>query len=114
MHIIGLSFAGTSTPQREQMTEFMVSVLGVERAEITGVEADLFCLADGSLFAVAAPDTMGPSARAIGFLVDDLDAAISDLRDHGIYTDEIVTNDLNRYVHFTAPDGHLYELVEPC
>jgi glyoxylase I family protein len=52
--------------------------------------------------------------RTVGFLVDDLDAAVEELRAAGIETDdEVSVNERWRYLHFRAPDGQLYELVEP-
>ena len=94
------------------MTDFVSNVLGVPRLHVEGVEADLFRLADGSSFAVASPGGMGDSARSLGFLVEDLDEAVAELADAGVATDAPATNEAERYVHFTAPDGHLYELVE--
>lgn len=94
------------------MAEFMSSVLGAERIEVDGVEADLFLLPDGGTFAIASPHSMGDTERSLGFLVDDLDVAVADLRSQGVDTDGIASNTLYRYVHFTAPDGNVYELVE--
>jgi len=45
-------------------------------------------------------------------LVADLDEAIAELAAAGVATDAPAENARERYVHFTAPDGHLYELVE--
>lgn len=112
MRVLGICFAGTSTPERAPMALFVSEVLGLPRRRVDGVEADLFALPDGSSFAVASPGGMGDSARSLGFLVESLDEAIAELTAAGVRTDEIATNDLERYVHFTAPDGHLYELVE--
>ena len=94
------------------MTRFVSDVLGLPREQVEGVEADLFRLADGSSFAVASPGGMGDSARSLGFLVADLDEAVAELAAAGVATDPPATNQVERYVHFTAPDGHLYELVE--
>ena len=77
-----------------------------------GVEADLFELPDGSTFAVATPGGMGATARSIGFLVDDLDAAAGGLHDAGLEVGPIGENERERYLHFRAPDRELYELVE--
>jgi catechol 2,3-dioxygenase-like lactoylglutathione lyase family enzyme len=55
---------------------------------------------------------MGDSARSLGFLVASLDEAVAELNAAGVATDPPTTNEVDRYVHFTAPDGHLYELVE--
>lgn len=112
MRILGICFAGTSTPQRRAMAEFVSDVLGIPQHHVEGVEADLFKLPDGSSFAVAFPGGMGDSARSLGFLVASLDDAVAELLAAGVATDASATNETERYVHFTAPDGQLYELVE--
>ena len=94
------------------MTTFVREVLGLAGRTVEGVEADLFGLPDGSSFAVASPGGMGPSERSLGFLVESLDQAVAELHAAGIETDAPAANEVERYVHFTAPDGHLYELVE--
>ena len=48
----------------------------------------------------------------IVFLVDDVDAAVAELHEAGVVTDEVAETDTQRYVHFRAPDGQLYELVQ--
>jgi glyoxylase I family protein len=110
--VLGICFAGTSTGHRVEMTRFVAEVLGLSRRVVEDVDAELFGLPDGSSFAVASPGDMGGSARSLGFLVADLDAAAAELRAVGVTTDEPTANEVERYVHFTAPDGHLYELVE--
>ena len=80
-------------------------------AQIGGVEADLYALPDGSCFAIADPTGMGDTDRSIGFRVEHLDDAIVELRAAGFAVDD-PANDQQRYVHFRAPDGQLYELVE--
>ncbi len=112
MRILGLVFAGSSTDRRAEMARFASGVLGLERVAVAGAEADMFALPDGSWFAVAGPRGMGDTARSIGFLVADLDAAIAELRAAGVEVDEPAANDRHRYAHFRAPDGRLYELVE--
>jgi hypothetical protein len=94
------------------MSEFVSHVLGIPRQHVEGVEADLFRFADGSLFAVASPGGMGDSARSLGFLVASLDEAVAELAAVGVSTDTPARNEAERYVHFSAPDGQLYELVE--
>jgi hypothetical protein len=112
VHVLGICFAGTATPQRQAMSEFVNTVLGLPARQVEGVEADLFQLPDGSSFAVASPGGMGDSARSLGFLVANLDEAVAELNSAGVATDEPTSNEVDRYVHFVAPDGHLYELVE--
>lgn len=94
------------------MVRFVEGVLGLTRRHVEGVDADLFGLPDGSSFAVASPGEMGESARSVGFLVADLDEAVAELRALGVHTDAPSSNAAERYVHFSAPDGHVYELVE--
>jgi len=94
------------------MAEFVEGVLGLPLRRVDGVEPDLFELPDGSSFAVASPGGMGDSARSLGFLVASLDVAIAELNAAGVATDAPASNEVDRYVHFTAPDGHVYELVE--
>ncbi len=113
MRILGLCFAGTATGERAAMRDFVGDVLGLPRVVLDGAEADFFELPDGSTFAVASPGGMGETRRSIGFLVEDLDAALVELRGHGIETDpEPSENEAMRYAHFVAPDGRLYELIQ--
>ncbi len=112
MELLGICFAGTSTPQRQPMTQFVRGVLGLPQVRVDGVEADLFELPDGSSFAVASPGGMGESTRSLGFLVANLHEAIAELEAAGVTIGAPAFNAVERYVHFTAPDGHLYELVE--
>jgi glyoxylase I family protein len=72
----------------------------------------VFELPDGSRFAVADPRDVDDPSRTIGFLVQGIDEAVAELRTVGVEVDEPAGNDLQRYVHFRAPDGKLYELVE--
>ncbi len=64
-------------------------------------------------FAVASPHGMGATERSVGFLVDDVEEAVADLTSAGVTVDaHVSSNERDRYVHFTAPDGQVYELVE--
>ena len=112
MDVRGLVFAGSATERRPEMARFVADVLGLEPAPAGGVSADMFALPDGSFFAVAGPREMGETSRTIGFLVGDLEHAVAELRARGVEVDEPAANDRHRYVHFRAPDGKLYELVE--
>jgi glyoxylase I family protein len=113
MKVTGIGFAGTATDRRTEMSAFVSEVLGLTREWVGGIESDLFALPDGSSFAVASPGGMGDTDRSLGFLVDDLDQAAAELRAAGVpVDDEVSANDRCRYLHFRAPDGRLYELVE--
>jgi 4-hydroxyphenylpyruvate dioxygenase and related hemolysins len=113
MKVLGLSFAGSATPAHQQLSQFLTEVFGLTPTRLDGNSADFFLLGDGSYFAVSAPGEMGQTHRSVGFEVDDLDAALAQLRSHGIQTDDQPSaNSELRYAHFVAPDGRLYELVE--
>ena len=56
MRVTGLTFVGTRTSSRETMTRFVREVLGFATADVSGIDADLFELPDGSTFAVAVAD----------------------------------------------------------
>jgi hypothetical protein len=112
VQILGLAFAGTATDQRAEMARFVLETLGLEPVQVGGVDADMFALPDRSHFAVADRRRMGETTRSIGFRVETLDEAVAELRAAGVEVDEPAENERQRYVHFRAPDGKLYELVE--
>lgn len=112
MRILGLTFAGTATEHREEMSNFLRDRLHLEQVGVDGVEADLFSLPDGSQFAVAFPGGMGDTTRSIGFLVEGLEDALAGLAESGVEVGVATENAGARYVHFRAPDGQLYELIE--
>ena len=113
MRIEGLTFVGTRTEARYEMAEFVRDVLRLEPAPAAGMDAEVFALPDGSSFVVTSPDEPADVERTVGFLVSDVEQALRELRDAGISTDDEVSSSVTqRYVHFRAPDGHLYELVE--
>jgi glyoxylase I family protein len=110
--VTGLVFVGTRTGAQATMARFVREVLGFAPAHISGIDADLFELPDGSTFVVAAGDASN-GERTVGFRVEDLDAAIIELRAADVEVDNTISaNERFRYVHFRAPDGRLYELVE--
>jgi catechol 2,3-dioxygenase-like lactoylglutathione lyase family enzyme len=112
VRITGLVFVGTRTGARATMTRFVRDVLGLAPTDLSGIDADLFELPDGSTFAVA-PTDEPTGERTVGFLVEDLDTATSELRAVDIEVDDTITaNERFRYVHFRAPDGKLYELLD--
>lgn len=106
----GLVFVGTRTPASAAMSAFVRDVLGlVPRG---GAGAAFFDLPDGSSFAVQRTEDLEPAERTVGFLVDDLDAAVTALHAAGVATDAVAHTETQRFVHFRAPDGQLYELVQ--
>ena len=113
MRIEGLTFVGTRTDAREDMARFAQDVLGLSPRSGHGFDAELFELPDGSSFAVTSPDSPDDVGRTVGLLVADVDAALEELRAAEVETDDEVSEAVDqRYVHFRAPDGRLYELVQ--
>jgi glyoxylase I family protein len=113
MQIMGITFVGTRTGARSEMGTFVRDVLGLAPISVDGVDAEMFALPDGSTFAVTSSDGPDDTERTVGFLVEDVDEAARVLRAAGVTTDdEIAESATQRYLHFRAPDGHLYELVE--
>jgi hypothetical protein len=112
VRILGVVFVGTATEHRAEMTAFARDVLQLDPTRIGGVDADLFALANDTLFAVASPGEMGETRRSVGFLVDDVIDAAAELEAAGYETGELARNERHRYVHFRAPDGCLYELID--
>jgi glyoxylase I family protein len=112
VRVVGLVFAGTATGRRTEMARFAHETLGLERADVSGTAADMFELPDRSPFAVADPRAAADTSRSIGFEVECLDEAVAELLAAGVEVGEATANERMRYVHFRAPDGKLYELVE--
>jgi catechol 2,3-dioxygenase-like lactoylglutathione lyase family enzyme len=113
MRIEGVTFVGTRTEARPQMAEFVRDVLGMAPAPAGGMDAEVFAMPDGSSFAVTSTETPADQERTVGFRVADVDQALRELRDAGVSTDDgVSSNATQRYVHFRAPDGHLYELLQ--
>lgn len=112
MRVLGVVFVGTSTAERDQMRVLVRDVLGLEQLHRPDVEAEMFRLQEGTTFAIASPGGMGPTERSIGFLVEDLDTAVAELRSAGTRVDEPTANAAERYVDFAAPDGQVYQLIQ--
>ena len=113
MRVLGLTFVGTRTEQRDDMAAFLGDVLGLATVTDHGMDAEVFGLPDGSSIAVTSPDGPADVERTVGLRVADVDEAVAELRAAGVETDdEVSSSATQRYVHFRAPDGRLYELVE--
>lgn len=113
MRILGLVFAGSATPARPAMTAFCRNVLGLPETDGAGSSATMFALPDGARLAVADERDPGQgTSRTIGLEVADVAEAAAELAAAGADVDEVQTNDAFAYVHVTAPDGRLYELVQ--
>lgn len=114
---LGLEWAGARSSGTEAMAMFAERVLGMRR---TGEEPGIVHLrmANGDGFELfEASDDLhafmhtGPT---VAFGVENLDAAFERLRATGaeVFLDGIRTDGSDRWVHFRAPDGCVYQLME--
>ena len=115
MHVRSLVWVGTRTTEYAATVAFFTEVLGLG---VHAAETDVAVLdvPDG-----ATVEVFGPTSRhnrhlthpVAGFLVDDLEGAAAELRAAGA---EIVLpvqhGEPRSWMHFRAPDGFVYELVE--
>jgi len=117
MRISKLAWVGTRTENAEPTVAFFGDVLGL-RLELERPGFWMLKLPDGSKVEVFGPDsdvnrhfTTGPVA---GFLVDDINAATTELRsaDVEILYESGFDDSGNAWVHFRAPDGNIYELTQ--
>jgi catechol 2,3-dioxygenase-like lactoylglutathione lyase family enzyme len=116
VQIIKLAWVGTRTDNFQPTVDFFQNVLGLRSdADLPGFR--VLKLPDGSKVEVFGPETemnrhftTGP---VVGFLVDDVDAAASELRARGIEIVHIEADERgNAWVHFRAPDGNIYEFTQ--
>ena len=111
MNVRGLCFVGTRTRAGAATAGFAEDVLGLVPRSVVGSDAVFYDLPDGSSFAVQ-PVEEEAEEQTVGFLVDDVVAAAAELRAAGLEVDDVAQAGGLVYVHFRAPDGHLYELVQ--
>jgi len=113
MELKGVVWLGTRTERFDEMVAFAEDVLGLERKRgEDGLAA--FELADGDTFEVFDPQHPGgghPDGVAGGFLVDDADAAVAELRAAGVEVTQVDSAGDYRWAYFRAPDGNLYEVT---
>jgi catechol 2,3-dioxygenase-like lactoylglutathione lyase family enzyme len=117
MRILGLEWVGTRTMRFRETVAFFEETLGlpIGQRETDFVRLDLPDESCVEVFGPADRDhlyfTTGP---AVGFLVEDLDAARHDLSRHGIELLSTVGGEAGdyRWQHFRGPDGYVYEVVE--
>jgi hypothetical protein len=108
MKVEGIVFAGVGSPDHAAVARFLADALGVE------LEAGGDVHPNGSSLALVPPDYVEPpSDTVLGFLVDDVEAATTELAAKGIEPDgELNTGYGFRYRHFRAPDGRRFELLD--
>jgi catechol 2,3-dioxygenase-like lactoylglutathione lyase family enzyme len=116
VQIIKLAWVGTRTENFGPTVEFFRDILGLQ-ADFDLPGFQVLKLPDGSKVEVFGSDTemnrhftTGP---VVGFLVDDVNAAASELRARGVEILHTVEDQSgNAWVHFRGPDGNIYEFTQ--
>jgi catechol 2,3-dioxygenase-like lactoylglutathione lyase family enzyme len=117
MRIIKLAWVGTRTGNPEPTVAFFREVLELP-LELDSPGFWMLKLPDGGKVEIFGPDnpvnrhfTTGP---VVGFRVDDVHAAVAELRSAGveILLESEVDDSGNAWVHFRAPDDNVYELTQ--
>jgi catechol 2,3-dioxygenase-like lactoylglutathione lyase family enzyme len=115
LRVLSLVWVGTRTTEYAATVDFFKDVLGLG---VHSTEPDFAVLEvpDGAtveIFGPTSPYNQHLVHPVAGFLVDSLDDALEELDAAGV---EIVLpaqrGDVRSWVHFRAPDGFVYELVE--
>jgi catechol 2,3-dioxygenase-like lactoylglutathione lyase family enzyme len=113
MNVIGIVWLGTRTARFAEMTTFAQDVLGLE-AKLREDGFAMFRLPRGDLFEVFGPEHRGgghPEGVAGGFLVDNVETAVAELRAAGVEVTHVESAEPYHWAYFRAPDGNLYELT---
>lgn len=117
MQIDGVRWVGVKTDQCAAMAGFFRDVVGLE-AIVERRDFVVFRMPNGDQVEIFGPDGPNPAEQfahnevVAGLLVEDIDAAIVELRQAGIeFIGERKTTDGGySWQHFRAPDGKVFEL----
>jgi catechol 2,3-dioxygenase-like lactoylglutathione lyase family enzyme len=116
MEIIGLIWLGTRTDRADQLNAFYREVLGLSGDRVSDTQTN-YDLPDGSTVEVFGPGDAGhkhfDTGPVAGFRVRDIAAAVGELQAAGVELLGGLDGEAgNRWQHFRAPDGLVYELTE--
>lgn len=115
MKVKGLVWLGTRTAQFEPMLTFCQNVLGLTSASLEPGFAVLD-MPNGDrfeIFGADSPYNTFMTHPVVGFLVDDIVAARTEMEAYGIEFIGPIHTEEDGYAwsHFRAPDGFVYELT---
>ena len=115
MQVLGLVWLGTRTAEYAATVAFFRDVIGLD-VHLSEADFSVLNVPDGATVEVFAPTSAWNrhlTHPVAGFLVSDLQTAAAELEAAGV---EIVLpvqqGDPRSWLHFRAPDGFVYELVE--
>jgi catechol 2,3-dioxygenase-like lactoylglutathione lyase family enzyme len=115
MRVLSLVWVGTRTNEYAATVAFFRDVLGLG-VQVSEPDFAVLDVPDGATVEVFGPTSaFNPHLThpVAGFLVADLDEAVAELQAAGVEIVQEVQGGATRaWVHFRAPDGFVYELVE--
>jgi catechol 2,3-dioxygenase-like lactoylglutathione lyase family enzyme len=115
MQVLRLCWVGTRSSDHRGTVEFFKNVLGLAVIDDPG-DFTVLAVPDGStveIFGPTSPYNAHLTSPVAGFEVADLTLAETELQAAGTEIVLPITGGAERrWLHFRAPDGHLYELVE--
>jgi hypothetical protein len=104
-------FAGIESADPAALARFLGDTLGIAVRENDGFF--FLDLGDDALAVVPRAHLPEQHDTVLGFLVDDVESATSELVARGVELDgPLLESERFRYQHFRAPDGRFFELVE--
>jgi catechol 2,3-dioxygenase-like lactoylglutathione lyase family enzyme len=118
MQVRNVRWVGSATTAYDEMVSFVRDVLGL-RANFEEAASTEFTTVEGDRFQVMGPGdryhaffTANASGPVPLFEVDDVRQALTELQAAGVDVVGSLEQDSEwEWIHFRAPDGHLYELA---
>lgn len=117
MKVLGVAWLGSRTENFEALSDMFGRIMGIRKV-YSEDGLNVFKTENGDLvevFGMQHKDaSFFPEAPVAGFLVENIEEGIGELRENGIeIVGKLESDDRgNRWCHFVAPDGNMYELTE--
>ncbi|HUB92415.1 MAG TPA: VOC family protein [Candidatus Saccharimonadales bacterium] len=116
MKVIGIAWLGSRTRNFGALSSMFSKTMNMKLVH-QEEDFNVFKTERGDLVEVFGMDREDakffPTAPVAGFLVEDIEKGTEELRANGIKCGEIYGDGKgNRWMHFIAPDGNMYELTE--
>ena len=117
MKITGITWLGSPTDRYDDMRRFAIDVLGLRPRE-DQADFAVFVLPDGDVFEIFGPKAIADGhefmrAPVAGFRVDDVTKARAEMEAKGVvFIGPVHRGPQSAWSHFSAPDGHVYEITD--
>jgi predicted enzyme related to lactoylglutathione lyase len=115
----GFAWIGLFAQDITSLSDFYENKVGLRLIE-SSADCHIFDAGAGALFEVwrngqdlGRRKTPGEQSMIVGFLVDNLELAVSRLKERGLHSDTDIDSYLGtRWVYFTDPEGNRFELKD--